>query len=308
MSGVTLRDLSSLFTAWTEAAAAANADRPERTIDITRGDLPKWNHEKDHFTTFERRVVMWMRSHDIEHLLEKYPESHETSLHKKAMLVITNQLKEDDAKTVHHIAHLCDVWAFLTGKYHPSDEADRARLWQRFDTITKGNRPVKNYHSDIISLVAQLTALGQPPPDYLVRMRMFKCGPEFDTIKFDLEDKPHLSPAAIMAKYVAHEERHGLRAAGGPGAPAGGQGPGGRRGGHPRRPGGQQADAQQAALAVGKKKWLTPEDGCSNCGAKGHFKRDCPKLDPAVRAHLNKEYNDRKAAREAAKQARGNRS
>ena len=160
LSGVTLRDLSSLFTAWTEAAAAANADRPERTIDITRGDLPKWNHEKDHFTTFERRVVMWMRSHDIEHLLEKYPESHETSLHKKAMLVITNQLKEDDAKTVHHIAHLCDVWAFLTGKYHPSDEADRARLWQRFDTITKGNRPVKNYHSEMIFLVAQLTALG----------------------------------------------------------------------------------------------------------------------------------------------------
>ena len=45
------------------------------------------------------------------------------------------------------------------------------------------------------TLVAQLTALGQPPPGYLVRMRMFKCGLGFDTIKFDLEDKPHLSPA-----------------------------------------------------------------------------------------------------------------
>ena len=121
---------------------------------------------------------------------------------------------------------------------------------------------------------------------------MFRCGPEFDTLKYDLEDKPHLTPAAIMAKYVAHEERHGLRAAGGPGAPAGGQGPGGRRGQGRGRPGGQ-------VLGLGRR--LRPDEGCLKCGEKGHFKRDCPKLSAEIRAYLNQEAERRKAERRAAK-------
>ena len=295
LSNITMRDLSAIITAAVDATAQRAAPTPApHTSDITRGEVPKWDRKSENFVTFEQRVVMWMRSHDIEHLLTFEPGPDERKVHNKAVLVITSQLNADDQTTVHKMSCLCEMWAFLLAKNHPSDEADRSKLWTRFDNVTKGNRSVRAYHSEIISLVAQLTALDQPPPPFLVRQRMFRCGPEFDTIKFDLEDKLHLTPAQIMAKYVAHEERHGLRAAGGPGAPAGGQGPGGRRGNQPRRQG-----QQQQVLGVGRK-YLDPKDGCANCGSKDHFKRDCPQLPEEVRRYLNAEADKRKAAAKAA--------
>lgn len=294
LSGVSLRDLSAIVTAITGANS-------KRSADITRGEVPRWDRKSEQFVTFEQRVVMWMRSHDIEHLLKFEPGPDERSVHNKALMVITNQIGPDDRTTVHSMNYLCQVWSYLLAKHHPSDDADKYKLLERFDNITKGNRSVKSYHSEIISLTAQLTALGEAPPEFMVRHRMFKCGPEFDSVKYDLVDKPHIPPAAIMARYIAHEERHGLRAAGGPGAPAGGQGPGGRRGGPPRRQGqqGQQGQGQQV-LGVGKK-YLNPKDGCDVCGSKDHFKRDCPQLHEEVRKYLNAQSNARKAAAKARK-------
>lgn len=48
---------------------------------------------------------------------------------------------------------------------------------------------------------------------FSVRRKMMKCGKGFDTMRYTIEDKKHLSFIAMMAKYVAHKERNKARAA-----------------------------------------------------------------------------------------------
>ena len=119
---------------------------------------------------------------------------------------------------------------------------------------------------------------------------MFACGKEFDTLRYNLEDNRGLSYRAIMAKYVAHEERYKLRA-------ADQQTPGpGRDGRRPRGPRGTPAAAgagssTPVALAV-----VEADAVCRHCKKKGHFQRNCPDLDPVVRKFLQGKAEERKAS------------
>ena len=128
---------------------------------------------------------------------------------------------------------------------------------------------------------------------------MYDCGAEFDVLRYDLEDK-ELTFRAIMGKYVAHEQRHKLRAAANRQSDGNGSGGGGRR---PRPPrGGTPAldpgDSFPAVLAVGVADLpkAKPDSVCLWCKQKGHFKRDCPSLAPEVRKHFQEEAVRRRAS------------
>ena len=73
--------------------------------------------------------------------------------------------------------YLHEVWSYLKSKYHPSDKADIKTLWQRWEKLAKGNRSVKEYHSEIISIYERLTALKKPPETHNACRRMYYCGP-----------------------------------------------------------------------------------------------------------------------------------
>ena len=265
--------------------------------DISRGTVPKWDRGKEPFVAFEQDVNMWLESHGLEYLLKRAPDPADAGAqrhHKQAKVVIIGQLSRDDKTTCYSFQHLHQAWSYLKAKYHPSDKADVDLLWNRWEKLQKGRRSVKEYHSEIISIYERLKAYNKAPEDYSVRRKLFDIDETaFDTLRYDLEDKTDLTYRAIMARYVAHEQRYKLRAAT---SRPDGAGSSRRGGGAPRPPrGGPPADdtgdAFPAVLAVAK-----ATDVCRKCGKQGHFMRDCPDLHPEVRKHLQENAFARKAA------------
>ena len=73
---------------------------------------------------------------------------------------------------------------------------------------------MREYHSQIKSIAARLEALKEPPPYYMVRMKLLDFGPDFEAIREAMSNAPDLSYQEIMARYVAYDERRGLRTSG----------------------------------------------------------------------------------------------
>ena len=263
--------------------------RPASKVDITRGDTPKWDRGKGgKFISFEQSFTMWMKMHEISHLLYNDPDlsdNREMKLHDQAKAVLFNQLPPSDQSTIYtDSVSLCEIWRYLVQKYHPSADADRTRLMLQWQRCVKGNRSVREYHTELLSLVSRLASLKRPLPDYFIRWKMLDCGPEFEHIRQVVEDNESLSYYEIMAKFIAFEERRNLRTPGSQN-PAGGRGPGGRgKGLGNNKPGaGEHKGPDGDVLAVeGKKETRS----CFNCGESGHIESDCPKLAANIRAHL----------------------
>ena len=219
----------------------------------------------------------------------------EVDLHAQAKSVIFNQLPKNDKTTVFYFKHLCQIWEHLTSSYHPSEAADRHRLWDKFLAFTIGKRSVRDYHTEIISLAYRLEALEQPVPYYLVRKKMLECGPDYDIIRESLETSPDLTFHEIMARFIAFDERRGLRSSGNQ-HPAGGRGQGGRdKGKHGngnaagKQPGHKPLAGDMLAAANDKEETRT----CFNCGRKGHLEHDCPDIPANTRDYLKKRLSRR---------------
>ena len=292
---ISLDDAKELF-----GHAARNLPIPEPRppiVDITRGYLPKWDHGKDKFHHFEFLVEIFMKRHRIYHLLHNRCESHEQDIHDQAVMIITAQLKRDDQRTVKSMAGLHTIWEFLVRKYHPSIEADQAKLLRLWEKCQKGNRSAKDYMSDIISLEEQLAALDHTMPKFLVHAKLFACGPEFEIVRAAVETTLRtrsMSYFEIMGEYVAFEERRGLQRTFRPSNDS-------------RRPGGQRnsgagggGDPAGNCLALKDKQ---DSRTCFNCGKQGHLEVDCPDHTEEVRSYLRKQ----KKRREEARKKRGSR-
>ena len=164
----------------------------KQSKDITRSTVPKWDRGRDTFLIFEQEVSMWLESHDLKHLLTDAPDDlddTEMRQHRQAKLVVISQLSREDKTVTYNCKYLHEAWAYLKAKYHPSDKADIETLWQRWETLKKGNRSVKEFHSEIISIYERLVALKEPPEERNVRRKMYNCGPDYDVLRYDLEDK-----------------------------------------------------------------------------------------------------------------------
>ena len=275
----------------------------KQSKDISRGStVPKWDRGRDPFLIFEQEVTMWLESHDLKHLLTDAPDDlddTEMRQHRQAKLVVISQLSREDKTITYNYSYLHEVWAYLKAKYHPSDKADIEALWHRWENLKRGNRSVKEYHAEIISIYERLVALEEAPEERNVRRKMYNCGPEYDVLRYDLEDK-ELPFRAIMGKFVAHEQRLKMRAAANRQSDGDGSGGGGRRPRPPRggTPAVDPGDSFPAVLAVAGASDLPkgkPDDVCAWCKKKGHFKRDCPALSPELRKHLQEEAVKRRA-------------
>ena len=88
-----LDDAKELFSHMT-----SNTKHPEHhnPPDITRGYTPKWDHGKDKFQHFEHNVELYMKKHNIHHLLRCVANTSEESVHAQAVMIITTQLKKED--------------------------------------------------------------------------------------------------------------------------------------------------------------------------------------------------------------------
>ena len=292
---ITLDDAKELLSHITSSMKYPEHSHPP---DITRGYTPKWEHGKDNFKHFEHNVELYMKRHNIFHLLRSVPSQSEESVHAQAVMVITGQLKREDQRAVRNMTRLCTIWEFLVRKYHPSIEADQVRLLRLWEKCQKGNRSVKEYHSDIISLEEQLAAHDHEMPRFLVLDKLFACGADFELARAAVESTckhRQMSYFEIMGDYVAYEERRGLhrsfrsnndsRKPNGQrnsGAGNGGGGGGGGAGGAP-------------ILAVKDKP--QQHHTCFNCGKQGHMEVDCPDLPEPVKEYLRKQKKRRDEAR-----------
>ena len=263
------------------------------SVDITRGIIPKWEG-KEKFNHYEYKVGLFMKRHKVHHLLSKECTSDEQHLHDQALLVVMDQLPNGDQMAVRSMTHLYQVWEFLKQKYHPSIEADRARLMRQWDKCVKGNRTVKEFHSEIISLHEQLSALEYNMPRFLVLDKLLDCGKEFElvraSVEYSLKQEPDMSYFKIMGEFVAYEQRMGLQSnKPNPGA-------------HKRQQGQHAGGRQQGdVLAVQGDKETR---ACYNCKEIGHLEADCPKLSEDTKKYLRKRQ---KEAQEANKKRRSGR-
>ena len=209
MSYISLHDAKELLSSMTNELIHHKSS----SVDITRGYTPKWDHGKDKFHHFEHHFTLFMKRHGIEHLLKEVPKDKEHSVHTQALMIITSQLSKGDQRIIKDMEYLCTVWSFLVQKYHPSKEADRTKLLRLWETCRKGNRSVKEFHSEVIGLEEQLHAHDYTIPRFLVLDKLHACGPEFEIVRAAVQTACQdraLSYFEIMGQYVSYEERRGL--------------------------------------------------------------------------------------------------
>ena len=178
-SFITLDDAKELFSSMTQELIQNKSS----SVDITRGYTHKWEHGKDKFHHFEHHVELYMKRHGISHLLKERPNRREHNIHSQALMIITAQLTKGDQRIIKDMEYLCTVWSFLVQKYHPSIEADRVKLLRLWEACRKGNRTVKEFHSEVIGLEEQLHAHDYTIPRFLVLDKLHACGPEFEIVR-----------------------------------------------------------------------------------------------------------------------------
>ena len=274
MSYISLHDAKELFSSMTNELLHLHSS----SVDITRGYTPKWDHGKDKFHHFEHHVELYMKRHGISHLLKERPSHKEHNVHSQALMIITAQLTKGDQRIIKDMEYLCTVWSFLVQKYHPSIEADRVKLLRLWETCRKGNRSVKEFHSEVIGLEEQLHAHDYTIPRFLVLDKLHACGPEFEIVRAAVQttcQTRNMPYFEIMGQYVSYEERRGLHRS---------FRPDNRKPGQQRSTGAGEGGQGAGNILAAKEKETR---SCYHCGEEGHLEADCPKLSAEIRAHVH---------------------
>ena len=82
---------------------------------IAKSDKPKWDVKSKPFHTFKRRVMIWAKSHCIEHLLTRPPagDVSDFECHNVARRTILLALSATDTDYTADTAYLCEAWQLL---------------------------------------------------------------------------------------------------------------------------------------------------------------------------------------------------
>ena len=281
-------------------AAALSRNSNRGGSDITKGVLPVWHHKSESFVAFEQKVVLWASQHSIEHLLTDPPSADEETQHKKARAVVLSQLPQSDRTTVFNKSYLHEAWSYLKQKYRPSVEAEVDDLWFRFNNLHQGNRSVRDYVGDVMSIHSQLQSLGEEVGERWVRLKLLNLNSDYDHLRSELMKKSPDEIVSVICQH-AHYLESRTRGQGQPGGrnPAGGANRGFNRhvrghgsGGRGSGPGAGAGEVVVAAVSADESRT------CHECGKKGHLKMNCPQLKPDVRAYLQAQHDKRRKGKQ----------
>ena len=296
-------ELTGSFLTVDTLAEALRRSQHSGPPDITKGKLPEWNFKTEDFVAFEQKVLLWVRRHNIENLLEHPPALYEEAQHRQAKSVILSTLPAADRTSVFNIENLCDAWSYLVSKYLPSRDAEINSLYAKFNDLQQGNRGVQDYLSEVMSVYTRLRALGVNVDDRWVTLKLLNVGPEFNHLRDGLMTKSPDEIVAALCEYSRFLSQQ--RAALARTQPAGG-GPGHGNRNQRRGGGGGNQRPPPAVGAVGaqqqqqQQQQQQPDNRvCHHCKKKGHIKRDCPQLPAEVRKYLLEEFQKRMKGKNA---------
>ena len=121
-----MTDADTLARAFTQHASmtggASHNVSQRMALAVAKSEKPKWDTQKEPFHTLKRRVMIWVGSLKIEHLLIDPPlgDVAEFECHDAARRIVLLSLSAADTDCTADTTHLYEAWNLLLDHHEPS--------------------------------------------------------------------------------------------------------------------------------------------------------------------------------------------